>query len=87
MCASSECSCSEPWLPPGPTNFTGALADDQHPQFNMPGPVTFSSDGYFVMGNNRITSEDSRHFGPISQSLIVGRAVAVVSPPNQAKGI
>ncbi len=30
---------AEPWLPPGPPSYTGALPDDQHPQFNMPGPV------------------------------------------------
>jgi len=78
---------SEPWLPPGPTSYTGALPDDGHPRFNMPGPVTVPAGEYFVMGDNRTNSEDSRYFGPIQQSLIVGRSVAVVWPLSHARGI
>ena len=37
---------------------------------------------YFVMGDNRTDSLDSRSFGPISGSLIVGRVVAKVWPPS-----
>lgn len=38
-------------------------------------------DGYvFVMGDNRNGSQDSRSFGPIEQSTIVGRAFIVVWP-------
>ena len=33
---------------------------------------------YFVMGDNRIDSCDSRSFGPIPGSLILGKAVAVI---------
>ena len=77
----------EPWLPAGPQSYTGALPDDEHPQFNMPGPVHIPAGEYFVMGDNRTDSEDSRFFGPIPKSLIVGRAVAVVWPLSQAKGI
>ena len=77
----------EPWLPPGPQSYTGALPDDPHAEFNMPGPVKIPPDEYFVMGDNRTDSEDSRYFGPISKSLIVGRAVAVVWPLSRLKGI
>jgi signal peptidase I len=35
---------------------------------------------YFVMGDNRGNSKDSRVFGPISKSLIVGRAFIRVWP-------
>ncbi|MHB8440396.1 MAG: signal peptidase I [Acidimicrobiales bacterium] len=35
---------------------------------------------YFVMGDNRSDSEDSRFFGPISGSLIVGRVVLRIWP-------
>ncbi len=78
---------NEPWLPPGPSSYTGALPDDQHPQFNMPGPVTIPAGEYFVMGDNRTDSEDSRYFGPIPKSLIVGRAMAVVWPLGHVKGV
>ncbi|MGA2836071.1 MAG: signal peptidase I [Acidimicrobiales bacterium] len=78
---------SEPWLPPGPQSYTASLPDDQYPQFNMPGPVKIPSGDYYVMGDNRTDSEDSRFFGPIPRSLIVGRAVAVVWPLSQAKGL
>ena len=39
------------------------------------------------MGDNRTNSEDSRWFGPIPRSLIVGRAVSVVWPFSQIKGL
>jgi len=77
----------EPWLPGGASSYTGALPGDQHPQFNMPGPVTVPAGEYFVMGDNRTDSEDSRYFGPIAKSLIVGRAEAVVWPLSHVKGV
>jgi signal peptidase I len=78
---------SEPWLPPGPQSVTAALPGDPHQRFNMPGPVKIPDGSYFVMGDNRTDSEDSRFFGPIPKSLIVGRAVAVVWPVSRIKGL
>ena len=37
--------------------------------------VTLSKDEYFVLGDNRFFSFDSRRFGPILRSDIIGRAV------------
>ncbi|HEX3461410.1 MAG TPA: signal peptidase I [Acidimicrobiales bacterium] len=77
---------SEPWLPNTPSSFTGAIPSS-NPQFNLPGPVKIPAGVYFVMGDNRTDSGDSRFFGPISGSLIVGRVVAVVWPLGQWKGV
>jgi len=41
------------------------------------GPVPVPSDAVFVMADNRNAGEDSRHWGPVSRSRIVGRAVWV----------
>jgi signal peptidase I len=39
----------------------------------------------FVMGDNRPQSFDSRMFGPIEQSLVVGRAFVIIWPFSAAK--
>jgi len=53
-----------------------------HDQTPMPkfGPVTVAKDKVFVMGDNRGNSQDSRVFGPIPQSTIVGRAFILIWP-------
>ena len=38
-------------------------------------------DDYFVMGDNRTHSTDSRHYGPVRRSAIVGRMTSRVWPP------
>lgn len=42
--------------------------------------ITIADKKIFVMGDNRSESFDSRNFGPISVSLVVGRAFAIVWP-------
>lgn len=43
------------------------------PQGRGYAPATLGSDEYFVMGDNRSNSSDSRDFGPISGASILGR--------------
>jgi signal peptidase I len=47
--------------------------------------ITLKKDQLFVSGDNRPDSLDSRAFGPINASQIVGKLVLRVFPVNQAK--
>ena len=44
------------------------------------GPVRVPHDNYFVMGDHRISSNDSRVFGPVASHFIYGRAVFAYWP-------
>ena len=41
------------------------------------GPVTLGDDQYYMVGDNRNNSADSRYFGPVQRSEITGEAIAV----------
>jgi signal peptidase I len=62
----------EPWLPKGVTTANFA-------------PVHIPAGEYFVMGDNRGDSADSRVIGPIAKNLIIGRAFLLVWPPSRIK--
>lgn len=47
------------------------------------GPTTLGPDMYFVMGDNRPNSLDSRMFGPVPAGEIIGRVVLRYWPPDQ----
>lgn len=44
---------------------------------DIPLPVTLGSDEFFVLGDNRNNSRDSREFGPVRFSSIIGRVKPV----------
>lgn len=47
-------------------------------------PTKLKTNEYFAMGDNRLDSLDSRDYGPVNRSNIVGRVVMVFYPFNQA---
>jgi signal peptidase I len=50
---------------------------------NMPKPITIPPDHYFMMGDNRGASDDSRFWGPVPREWIIGEAFATYWPPDR----
>ncbi len=50
-------------------------------------PYKVPADSYFVMGDNRIDSGDSREFGPVPRNQLVGNAFARYWPPARIGGV
>lgn len=59
---------AEPYVPP------------QYEDVSDFGPIRVPIDSYFVMGDHRISSNDSRVFGPVASRYIYGRAVFAYWP-------
>ncbi len=51
------------------------------------GPMVVPEGKYFMMGDNRGNSEDSRFWGFLPEYRIVGRAITVFWPLNRIKGL
>lgn len=66
----------EPYLPAGVTTS----ADFAPNRCTVDAPCLIPPGEVWVMGDNRNDSKDSRYFGPIPESSIVGRAFVIVWP-------
>ncbi len=58
---------AEPYLLPGTHTFTYSQAKEQL--------ITCGQDQFFVLGDNRLASVDSRSYGPVSRADILGQVV------------
>ncbi len=53
------------------------------PECNFPTPIRVPAGHWFMMGDNRGESDDSRFWGPVPTSWIVGVAFATYWPPDR----
>ena len=50
---------------------------------NMPREITIPKDHYFMMGDNRGESADSREWGPVPKKWLIGQAFITYWPPKK----
>jgi len=50
---------------------------------NFPGTIIVPKGDYYMMGDNRPDSEDSRFWGPVPESWIIGEAFFTYWPPDR----
>jgi signal peptidase I len=50
---------------------------------NFPRPIKIPPGHFFMMGDNRGASDDSRFWGPVPQKWIIGQAFATYWPPKR----
>ncbi len=75
--------------PAGQRNFTPEkdsytrLCPERESKCNFPTPIRVPTGHWFMMGDNRGDSDDSRFWGPVPTSWIIGGAFATYWPPDR----
>ena len=64
----------EPWLPKGPQSYTAMAKPEKVPKGD-----------YYVMGDDRTDSCDSRTWGPVKASYVVGKVFLILWPPSRIR--
>jgi signal peptidase I len=57
------------------------------PTIHRHGPLTLGADQFFVMGDNRLQACDSRVWGTIPRSNLIGKTIAIYWPPARARRV
>jgi signal peptidase I len=55
----------------------------ESPECNFPKPIKIPAGHWFMMGDNRGESDDSRFWGPVPTGWIIGQAIATYWPPDR----
>jgi signal peptidase I len=61
--------------------------DEENMRYDDFGPITIPEGRYFMMGDNRNNSKDSRFLGPVLRENIRGKAMLVFYPFNRVKSV
>lgn len=61
------------------------IYNDNIPQRDNFGPITIQTQHYFMMGDNRDNSKDSRFWGPLDEKYIKGSPLLIYWPPKRVK--
>jgi signal peptidase I len=61
----------------------GARLDSSCDICNLPSEITVPKDQYYMMGDNRGESADSRAWGPVKKKWIIGQAFMTYWPPGR----
>lgn len=77
----------------GVIHINGQPIQDEHPDpermrfFRNRPPITLGPDEYYVLGDNRDASNDSRRVGPIRRRAIRGRVVCLLWPLSRLRRV
>lgn len=76
------------WLDGGALYVDGRRIAEPYvsfPDTRSVAPVVVPPHALYVLGDNRAQSEDSREWGPVPESAVIGKAVFGIWPPRRLK--